>query len=180
MVLAVAYVATGSGVLLLTALVLQIQMLQQLIPVVRFDGYYVLSDLAGVPDLFARVGPVLRSLRPGHPLDPRVTELRPRSRRFVTGWVVVVVPLLVGCAGLGDLAPAGVRRRGAATGVRLQQLVFDLAWERRDWAAMALAVVSIALILLLPILGCRARAVAGRGERSSLAGAGPGWPARTA
>ena len=51
--------------LLLTALVLQLQMLQQLIPVVRFDGYYVLSDLAGVPDLFARVGPVLRSLRPG-------------------------------------------------------------------------------------------------------------------
>ena len=95
LVLAAAYVSTGSGVLLLTALVLQFQMLQQLIPVVRFDGYYVLSDLAGVPDLFARVGPVLRSLRPGHPVDPRVTELRPRSRRFVTGWVVVVVPLLV-------------------------------------------------------------------------------------
>ena len=60
---------------LLTALGLQLQMLQQLIPVVRFDGYYVLSDLAGVPDLFARVGPVLRSLRPGHPVDPRVSEL---------------------------------------------------------------------------------------------------------
>ena len=84
LVLAAGHAATGSGVLLLTALVLQVQMLQQLIPVVRFDGYYVLSDLAGVPDLFARVGPVLRSLRPGHPDDPRVSELRPRSRRFVT------------------------------------------------------------------------------------------------
>ena len=30
-------------------LVMQIQMLQQLIPVVRFDGYYVLADLAGCP-----------------------------------------------------------------------------------------------------------------------------------
>ena len=71
------YLATGSGLLLLTAFALQVQMLQQLIPVVRFDGYFVLSDLAGVPDLFARVGPVLRSLRPGHPVDPRVSELRP-------------------------------------------------------------------------------------------------------
>ena len=49
--------ATGSGLLLLTALALQLQMLQQLIPVVRFDGYFILSDLAGVPDLFSRVGP---------------------------------------------------------------------------------------------------------------------------
>lgn len=151
LVLAAAYLATGSGVLLLTAFVLQFQMLQQLIPVVRFDGYYVLSDLAGVPDLFARVGPVLRSLRPGHPADPRVTELRPRSRRFVTGWVVVVVPLLVAALGWAVWHLPEFLERGRE-GLRLQQLVFDLAWEQRDWAAMALAVVSIAL-LLLPILG---------------------------
>ena len=43
-------------------------MLQQLIPVVRFDGYFVLSDLAGVPDLFARVGPVAAgACVPGRP-----------------------------------------------------------------------------------------------------------------
>ncbi len=149
--LAGAYVATGGGVLLLTAVVLQVQMLQQLIPVVRFDGYYVLSDLAGVPDLFARVGPVLRSLRPGHPVDPRVAELRPRSRRFVTLWVVVVVPLLLAALGWATWHLPEFLERGRE-GVRLQQLVFDVAWERRDWAAMALAVVSIAL-LLLPILG---------------------------
>ena len=151
LVLAAGHAATGSGVLLLTALVLQVQMLQQLIPVVRFDGYYVLSDLAGVPDLFARVGPVLRSLRPGHSDDPRVSELRPRSRRFVTAWVLVVVPLLIAATAwaVWDL-PEFVER--GREGVRLQQLVFDVAWVRRDWAAAALAVVSIAL-LLLPIIG---------------------------
>ena len=148
---ALLYVATGSGLWLLTALGLQLQMLQQLIPVVRFDGYYVLSDLAGVPDLFARVGPVLRSLRPGQPPDPRVTELRPQARRFVTGWVLVVVPLLTGALlwaiwNLPDFVAAG------RAGIQLQQLVFDLAWQRRDWAAMALAVVSIALILV-PLAG---------------------------
>ena len=153
-VFALLYVATGSGLWLLTALGLQLQMLQQLIPVVRFDGYYILSDLAGVPDLFARVGPVLRSLRPGHPPDPRVTELRPRARQFVTGWVLVVVPLLTGALVWAiwhapDFVAAG------REAIRLQQLVFDLAWERRDWAAMALAVVSIALILV-PLAGLTA------------------------
>jgi putative peptide zinc metalloprotease protein len=151
LVLAGAYLTTGTGVLLLTALALQVQMLQQLIPVVRFDGYYVLSDLAGVPDLFARVGPVLRSLRPGRPVDPRVSELRPRTRRFVTAWVLVVVPLLVAAMGWAIWNLPEFLERGR-DGVRLQQLVFDVAWQRRDWPAMALAVVSIAL-LLLPILG---------------------------
>ena len=149
--LAAAYWATGSGVLLLTAVLLQFQMLQQLIPVVRFDGYYVLSDLAGVPDLFARVGPVLRSLRPGRPVDPRVSELRPRSRRFVTAWVLVVVPLLTVAFSWAIWHLPEFLARGRE-GVQLQQLVFDVAWDRKDWAVMALAVVSIAL-LLLPILG---------------------------
>jgi putative peptide zinc metalloprotease protein len=149
--LAVTYLLTGSGLVLLTALVLHMQMLQQLIPVVRFDGYYVLSDLAGVPDLFARVGPVLRSLRPGEPRDPRVEELRPRSRRLVVGWVLVVVPLLtfVVVWMLWHL-PEFVDH--AAAGIELQQWSFDAAWDQRDLASMALATLSVALILL-PLVG---------------------------
>ncbi|WP_156390953.1 MULTISPECIES: MinD/ParA family protein [unclassified Nocardioides] len=151
LVLTVAYVTTDNGLLLLCALVLQVQMLQQLIPVVRFDGYYVVTDVAGVPDLFARVGPVLRSLRPGHPADPRVTELRPYARRFVAGWVLVVVPVLAFAVGwtVWHLPEFTARAR---EGIRLQQTVFDLAWEIRDWPAMVLAVISIALILL-PLVG---------------------------
>ncbi|MCW2736978.1 MinD/ParA family protein [Nocardioides sp.] len=146
-----AHLATGSGLLLLTALTLQLQMLQQLIPVVRFDGYFVLSDLAGVPDLFSRVGPVLRSLRPGQPVDPRVSELRPAARRLVTAWVLMVVPVLsAAVVWFVWVLPEFVRR--GREGIGLQQLVFDLAWQRRDWPAMALAVVSIAL-LLVPLAG---------------------------
>ncbi|HET7725667.1 MAG TPA: hypothetical protein VFK68_13595, partial [Propionibacteriaceae bacterium] len=88
------YLVTGSPLLLLTTAMLQVQMVQQLVPAVRFDGYYVLADIAGVPDLFVRVGPVLRSLLPGRPPDPRVVELRPSARRTVVAWVLVVVPLL--------------------------------------------------------------------------------------
>ena len=39
--------------------------LQQLLPLLRFDGYYVLSDLTGVPDILSRIKPIFRSLVPG-------------------------------------------------------------------------------------------------------------------
>ena len=90
------YLATDSPVLLLLVIMTQLQMAQQLPPAIRLDGYFVLADLAGVPDLFARVGPVLRSLIPGRGVDPRVRELRPFSRWIVTSWVLVVVPFLGG------------------------------------------------------------------------------------
>ena len=149
--LVLAHVATGSGLLLLTAFALQLQMLQQLIPIVRFDGYFILSDLAGVPDLFARVGPVLRSLRPGHPVDPRVSELRPRARRFVTAWVVMVVPLLAAALVWFVWALPQFVAHGRE-GIALQQLVLDVAWQRRDVPAMAVAVISMVLITV-PLVG---------------------------
>ncbi|WP_127131029.1 MinD/ParA family protein [Georgenia sp. SYP-B2076] len=90
-----AFLATGQEVFFLAALLMHVEMVQQLIPNLRFDGYFVLADLAGVPDLFARVGPVLRGLLPGREQDPRVTELRPGARRIVTAWVLVVVPTLL-------------------------------------------------------------------------------------
>ncbi|WP_138443230.1 hypothetical protein [Sinomonas susongensis] len=88
------YFVTGSPLLLLVVILTQLQMAQQLPPTIRLDGYFVLADLAGVPDLFARVGPVLRSLIPGRPVDPRVRELRPVARWIVTAWVLIVVPFL--------------------------------------------------------------------------------------
>jgi putative peptide zinc metalloprotease protein len=146
-----AFLATGHGIFLLTVVVMQVQMLQQLVPVVRFDGYYVLSDLAGVPDLFARVGPVLRSLRPGQPPDPRVAELRPRARRLVVGWVLLVVPTLaLTLLWFVWSLPEFVER--ARAGIEIQQQLFAAAWPQRDVAMLVLAVLSVALILL-PLLG---------------------------
>lgn len=91
----VGYLLTGSPLLLLLIIMTQLQMAQQLPPAVRLDGYFVLADLAGVPDLFSRVGPVFKSLIPGRPLHPRIAELRPISRWIVTVWVLVVVPFLL-------------------------------------------------------------------------------------
>jgi len=89
------YVATSSQVLLLVIAVTHLEMLEQLLPFIRFDGYYILSDLVGVPDLFARVVPILRSAVVRGRRDPRVADLRRRARIVVTGWVMCVIPLLI-------------------------------------------------------------------------------------
>src|SRR6185437_6623862 len=68
LVLAAIYAATSAEILLLVIAITHLEMLEQLLPFVRFDGYFILSDIVGVPDLFARVAPVLRSClsrRPG-------------------------------------------------------------------------------------------------------------------
>src|SRR3954453_4258007 len=78
--LAAGFLATGYEPLLLAVVSQQMLLLDQLVPWVRLDGYHVVSDLIGVPDLFARIRPILVSLLPGRSPDPRVAELKPCAR----------------------------------------------------------------------------------------------------
>jgi putative peptide zinc metalloprotease protein len=98
---ATAYLWTGWSPLLAVVVLSHLEIVQQLLPVVRFDGYYILGDLAGVPNLFGHVRPILWSLLPRHRKDPRVAQLRMRTRVVVTAWVLVTVPVLT--VGLGAL-----------------------------------------------------------------------------
>ncbi|MGH3965221.1 MAG: hypothetical protein ACRDRY_18505 [Pseudonocardiaceae bacterium] len=93
--MSVAYLYTGSPWVLVAIVLLHIETATQFLPVIRMDGYYILSDLIGVPDLFSRLGPVLKSMIPGRPTHPRVLELKPWVRRTITGWVVIVVPAIL-------------------------------------------------------------------------------------
>jgi putative peptide zinc metalloprotease protein len=100
LVLAAFYTVTSVPILLLVIVITHLEMLEQLLPFVRFDGYFILSDLVGVPDLFARVVPVLRSCLsrwPGDsrgPSDPRAKGLRRGARIVITVWVLCVIPML--------------------------------------------------------------------------------------
>ena len=51
--------------------------IHQLVPWLRLDGYYIVSDLTGVPDILSRVRPALVGLLPGRPTHPDVSALRP-------------------------------------------------------------------------------------------------------
>jgi putative peptide zinc metalloprotease protein len=89
------FALTGFEPLLLLVLIQNFAMIQQLLPLIRLDGYYIISDLTGVPDMFSRIKPVLQSFLPGREADEKVTELKPWVRRVVTTYVLIVVPLLV-------------------------------------------------------------------------------------
>ncbi len=90
----VAYFLTGAEALLFAAFVQNLIVLQQLLPLLRFDGYYVLSDLTGVPDILGRIKPIFRSLVRGRRHEPKVAELKPWVRFAVTAYLVVLIPAL--------------------------------------------------------------------------------------
>ena len=87
--------ATRYDALLLVVATQVLQMVRQLTPLVRFDGYHVLADVTGVPDLFHRIKPTLLSAGPGRRTDAEAHALKPWARAVVTVWVLVVVPLLL-------------------------------------------------------------------------------------
>jgi putative peptide zinc metalloprotease protein len=89
--LAGAYAATGFEPLLAAVVAEHFLILDQLMPWVRFDGYYVVTDLTGVPDILARVRPALQSLIPGRPRHPEISALRPAARRLLFAYLASLV-----------------------------------------------------------------------------------------
>ena len=88
------YFATGEEAALLAAVFQHLIALQQLLPLLRFDGYYVITDLTGVPDILSRIKPIFRSLVRGRRHEPKVAELKPWVRFAVTAYLVTLIPAL--------------------------------------------------------------------------------------
>jgi putative peptide zinc metalloprotease protein len=148
--LTVTYAVTGWPLLVLAIVMVHVEILQQLLPLGRLDGFYLLGDIVGVPDLFGRVRPVLASLVPGTDTPSRV-GLRPIVRVVVTLWVLVVLPLLAGLFVLllwrsPDLA------RETWTSLQREWNTLSTAFGARDVAPALLALLSM-LLLPLPLLG---------------------------
>jgi putative peptide zinc metalloprotease protein len=141
------YAATSAQILLLVIAITQLEMLQQLIPIVRFDGYFILSDLAGVPDMFARVVPIVKSALPGSRRDPRVAGLRRRTRIVVTSWVLVVIPLLIAFMGYLLLHLPAVNR-ALWRSVSLQAHLMATAAAGHHYAMAAVDAIGAALVAL--------------------------------
>jgi putative peptide zinc metalloprotease protein len=89
-----AYFVTGFEPLLVLVIIQHLQIIQQFLPFLRLDGYYILSDLTGVPDMFARIKPTLKSAIPGKETDERVEVLKPWVRVVTTAWVLFLIPVL--------------------------------------------------------------------------------------
>ena len=142
---------TGAEAVLVLIPLQLLQMVHQLLPVVRLDGYHILSDLCGVPDLFARIKPTLLRLVPGRKAGPEVQALKPWVQVVVTLWVLVVIPLIL----LTVLFAAVSFPRIAATAWDSTTLQWRGVTERFDngeWAGVAVGLIGTGAVLL-PVLG---------------------------
>lgn len=113
----------------------------------RLDGYHILADLTGVPDLFARIKPTLVSLNPVRDTDKRVTALKPWVR-VVTMWVAVVPLLLLSLV----FAVINLSRVAATAwdSAGLQRQALSAGWGDGDVLAVLASVLSM-LALCLPV-----------------------------
>ena len=89
------YLLTGFEPILVLIVIQHMLVLYQFMPFLRLDGYHVVSDLTGIPDLFGRIKPTLKSMVPGQDASNKVTELKPWARVVVTVWVLTVIPVLL-------------------------------------------------------------------------------------
>ncbi len=89
------YTSSGSPLLLVAIISVHLEMIQQLLPTLRFDGYYIVADLVGIPDLFKYIAPILKRLVLRRPQDDRLRALKRWPQIVVAVWVVFLVPVLV-------------------------------------------------------------------------------------
>jgi putative peptide zinc metalloprotease protein len=164
---AAVYAATSFEPLLLLIVLQNFAVLQQALPLLRLDGYYILSDLTGVPDIFLRIRAVLASLIPGRPTDPRVAELKDRVRVAVSAYVLLILAFLL----VTVLALVINLPRIIATGydsAALRYHAIGPAFSHGQATTGALALIEM-VFLILPAAGLAYTAA--RVSRRSVAGA---------
>ena len=145
-----AWWATGWDALLLVVATQILQMVHQLTPLVRFDGYHVLADVTGVPDLFHRIRPTLLGLLPWRWHHPESTVLKPWARTVVTVWVLAVVPLLA--FSLFAMVESLPRLLGTAWVSMLKQAaLLGRAWGETDLLEVAARAISVVAVVF-PVL----------------------------
>ncbi|MGY1741868.1 MULTISPECIES: hypothetical protein [unclassified Blastococcus] len=195
-VLAVTAVWWGTGwdALLLVVVTQVLQVIRQLAPLLRFDGYHVLADVTGVPDLYQRMGPVLTGVLPRRWRRPEADALKPWARAVVIAWILVVVPLMAVSLLLLVLALprvlatawAAVRQEADGLGTRFSDGdVLGVLASCLAVVALAVPVLGIGYVLARLVRRIATgvwRRTAGRPGRRALAGvvaaalvAGLGW-----
>jgi putative peptide zinc metalloprotease protein len=141
------YLLTGFEPLLGFVLLQQVEMLIQFVPWLRLDGYYVVSDLLGLPDLFSRIRPVLSSFVPGRSGGRRATELPARARAAIGVWVATMI-VIPGAVLLVLLRNIELIYEVVSTTVLLQVVRLLRAFDAGDPLAAGEAVVQVAIVAL--------------------------------
>lgn len=86
---------TGWEFLLVAVLLINLDIAYQCLPFVRFDGYWTLADLTGIPDFFSQMGAFLKSIVPVQRWrENSLPNLKPWVKGVFVTYVLVTIPLL--------------------------------------------------------------------------------------
>src|SRR5439155_12901341 len=86
------YALTHAEFLLIVMALVDLEILYQMLPFVRMDGYWILADLTGIPDFFSQMGGFVRGLLGRD--DSDVPELKPWAKVVFAAYTIIVVPLI--------------------------------------------------------------------------------------
>ena len=147
-----AYLVTGQEFLLFVVALLDMEIIFQLLPFARFDGYWALASLTGIPDLFSRI----RLLRKGSPTPERGggkhPDLKPWVKVIFTIWAALTVPVMV--LFLSLFVWFGPRLLAASWDSFLRQAAtFSAATDSGDVLGMATAGLQIFVLGLNILIG---------------------------
>lgn len=143
--------ATGFDALLLVVVTQILQMVRQLIPLVKYDGYHILADATGVPDLFQRIKPTLLGILPWRWGSPESKVLKPWARAVVAVWVLVTVPVLLFSMVMMVLSLPRLLATGWAS-VGKQQEALAASLSSGDLLGVAVRALAI-VVVAVPVLG---------------------------
>jgi putative peptide zinc metalloprotease protein len=136
--------------LLLVVVAQHLQMVRQLAPFIRADGYHIVADLTGVPDLFAHIKPTLMSVLPRRFRPAVQPPLKRWARVVVVLWVVSVVPVLVGVLAVSVLMlPILVATAWSSMGFHWHSAA--AYWAEGDLAGAVVRLLSV-LLVALPVM----------------------------
>ncbi|HEY3060338.1 MAG TPA: DUF3105 domain-containing protein [Chloroflexota bacterium] len=144
--------ASGNESLLVLVLVINLDIFRQCLPFVRFDGYWALADLTGVPDFFSQMGPFLLSLLPGEvTAGSRLPTLRPWVKAVFVTYILATIPML---SILYLLMVKGLPMFVYSTweaAVRMAAIIAD-AWAQASVHLVLIACFQV-LLIAIPVLG---------------------------
>jgi putative peptide zinc metalloprotease protein len=148
------FFATHQPLLLFAVAATNIEILVNLLPFGRFDGYWALADLTGIPDFFSLMGPFLRSL----PLlrwwrGTKLPPLKPWVRRVYFVYTLIAVPLLALIfAELFLSIPTSMPHLVRSIGGFVQLLIHAEQHGNRQGMAVALVNILVLAIILVPMV----------------------------
>lgn len=147
-------IVTGSEFLYAMVALVCLEIVHQMLPLVRLDGYWALADMLGIPDFFSQMGAFLRSVVPFWPKTKDGRKL-PRLRwwaRIAYGlYILIVIPLL---AVMSFVMINGIPRL-VATAIDAFRQMIALAGEaigKGEWLNVLAAGLQM-LLIAIPLLG---------------------------